>query len=214
MAVDLQAIIDKEVKKPVYASATWADEARKRAELAAQVTQVSKPAKPDPKPKTAVERERAKLRAEGTAGTQGAAPAPNGASEAQEGVKTSGRSEEADVPTQSAQKISVDRIKAVALEVFQEVGPKDYKESDFTSYSRARKHARPRQAVMYLVKRLTGLSLPQIGKKFGNRDHTTVMHGVRKIDELRMAKNPDVDIWLQKICQKLGVEVPAVQPPQ
>jgi chromosomal replication initiator protein len=45
--------------------------------------------------------------------------------------------------------------------------------------------ARPRQVAMYLAKQLTSRSLPEIGRKFGNRDHTTVMHAVRKIEELR-----------------------------
>jgi len=40
---------------------------------------------------------------------------------------------------------------------------------------------------MYLAKQLTTLSLPQIGKRFGNRDHTTVMHAVRKIEELKIS---------------------------
>ena len=37
---------------------------------------------------------------------------------------------------------------------------------------------------MFLAKRLTSRSLPEIGRKFGNRDHTTVLHGVRRIEEL------------------------------
>jgi chromosomal replication initiator protein len=42
---------------------------------------------------------------------------------------------------------------------------------------------------MYLAKQLTSRSLPEIGRKFGNRDHTTVMHAVRKVDELRTNDN-------------------------
>ncbi|NKB55359.1 MAG: chromosomal replication initiator protein DnaA [Alphaproteobacteria bacterium] len=52
------------------------------------------------------------------------------------------------------------------------------------SARRSRAIARPRQVAMYLAKQLTARSLPEIGKKFGGRDHTTVMHAVRKIDEL------------------------------
>src|SRR5207249_11514021 len=48
----------------------------------------------------------------------------------------------------------------------------------------ARAVARPRQVAMYLAKQLTTRSLPEIGRKFGGRDHTTVMHAVRKIEEL------------------------------
>ncbi len=56
---------------------------------------------------------------------------------------------------------------------------------DMHSPRRARAVARPRQVAMYLCKQLTTRSLPEIGRKFGGRDHTTVMHAVRKIDELQ-----------------------------
>jgi chromosomal replication initiator protein len=57
--------------------------------------------------------------------------------------------------------------------------------SDMHSARRARSVARPRQVAMYLAKQLTTRSLPEIGRKFGGRDHTTVMHAVRKVEELR-----------------------------
>jgi chromosomal replication initiator protein len=57
--------------------------------------------------------------------------------------------------------------------------------SDMHSARRARSVARPRQVAMYLAKQLTARSLPEIGRKFGGRDHTTVMHAVKKVDELR-----------------------------
>ena len=44
---------------------------------------------------------------------------------------------------------------------------------------------RPRQIAMYLAKHMTNRSLPEIGRRFGGRDHTTVMHGVRRIEELK-----------------------------
>jgi chromosomal replication initiator protein len=56
--------------------------------------------------------------------------------------------------------------------------------TDMHSARRARNVARPRQVAMYLAKQLTARSLPEIGRKFGGRDHTTVMHAVRKIEEL------------------------------
>ncbi len=55
---------------------------------------------------------------------------------------------------------------------------------DLLSPRRARSIVRPRQVGMYLAKQLTSRSLPEIGRRFGNRDHTTVLHAVRKIEEL------------------------------
>jgi chromosomal replication initiator protein len=69
--------------------------------------------------------------------------------------------------------------------------------SEMYSARRARAVARPRQVAMYLAKQLTARSLPEIGRKFGGRDHTTVMHAVRKVDELRsMDRNFAEDIEL------------------
>jgi chromosomal replication initiator protein len=56
--------------------------------------------------------------------------------------------------------------------------------TDMSSARRARAVARPRQVAMYLAKQLTSRSLPEIGRKFGNRDHTTVMHAVARVGEL------------------------------
>jgi chromosomal replication initiator protein len=61
--------------------------------------------------------------------------------------------------------------------------------ADMVSARKQRAIARPRQIAMYLAKRLTSRSLPEIGRKFGGRDHTTVMHGVKKVEEL-MAGDP------------------------
>ena len=67
----------------------------------------------------------------------------------------------------------------------------DLKPVDLVSARRARAVARPRQIAMYLAKRLTTRSLPEIGRKFGGRDHSTVIHAVRRIEELR---DSDMDI--------------------
>lgn len=69
--------------------------------------------------------------------------------------------------------------------------------SDMYSARRARAVARPRQIAMYLAKQLTQRSLPEIGRKFGGRDHTTVMHAVKKVDELRATdRHFDADVDL------------------
>jgi chromosomal replication initiator protein len=57
--------------------------------------------------------------------------------------------------------------------------------SDLLSARRSRTIARPRQVAMYLSKILTTRSLPEIGRKFGGRDHTTVIHAVKRIEGLR-----------------------------
>jgi chromosomal replication initiator protein len=56
--------------------------------------------------------------------------------------------------------------------------------ADLLSPRRARSIVRPRQIGMYLAKKLTPRSLPEIGRRFGGRDHSTVLHAVRKIEEL------------------------------
>ena len=69
--------------------------------------------------------------------------------------------------------------------------------ADMHSARRARAVARPRQVAMYLAKQLTSRSLPEIGRKFGGRDHTTVMHAVRRIEELKTTDSSfaeDVDL--------------------
>ena len=69
--------------------------------------------------------------------------------------------------------------------------------SDLLSARRSRTIARPRQVAMYLSKILTTRSLPEIGRKFGGRDHTTVMHAVKKIEELKLQDinfNEDIEL--------------------
>ncbi len=56
--------------------------------------------------------------------------------------------------------------------------------SDLIGPKRLRAYARPRQVAMFLCKTMTSRSLPDIGRRFGKRDHTTVMHGVKRIEEL------------------------------
>jgi chromosomal replication initiator protein len=74
--------------------------------------------------------------------------------------------------------VTIDEIQKRVAEHF------NVKMAEMTSARRARVVARPRQVAMYLAKQLTPRSLPEIGRKFGGRDHTTVMHAVRKVEEL------------------------------
>ncbi len=71
--------------------------------------------------------------------------------------------------------ITIDEIQKKVAEHF------SIRLADMSSARRSRSVARPRQVAMYLAKQLTSRSLPEIGRKFGNRDHTTVMHGVARI---------------------------------
>ncbi|MFT5894790.1 MAG: chromosomal replication initiator protein [bacterium] len=79
------------------------------------------------------------------------------------------------------------QAKSVTIENIQKTVAEYYKIrlSDLSGKSRTRSVARPRQLAMALAKELTSKSLPEIGKVFGGRDHTTVLHACRKIKELR-----------------------------
>jgi chromosomal replication initiator protein len=74
--------------------------------------------------------------------------------------------------------------------------------SDIVGPKRLRTIARPRQIAMYLAKQLTPRSLPEIGRRFGGRDHTTIMHGIRKIEEL-MATDSQLSDDLQLLRRQL-----------
>jgi len=74
--------------------------------------------------------------------------------------------------------------------------------ADMQSARRARAVARPRQVAMYLAKQLTARSLPEIGRKFGGRDHTTVMHAIRKIEEL-MGTDPGIAEDVEQLRRRL-----------
>lgn len=76
-------------------------------------------------------------------------------------------------------KLTIDEIQRAVADYF------NLRLSEMLSQRRSRSIARPRQMAMYLAKQLTPRSLPEIGRRFGGRDHTTVMHAVRKIEDLR-----------------------------
>ncbi len=86
----------------------------------------------------------------------------------------------ADVLRASERKITVEEIQRKVSEYF------NIRMSDIIGPKRLRSYARPRQIAMYLCKQLTSRSLPEIGRRFGGRDHTTVMHGVKRIEELKL----------------------------
>ncbi|MEM9782885.1 MAG: chromosomal replication initiator protein DnaA [Pseudomonadota bacterium] len=89
----------------------------------------------------------------------------------------------ADLLRTAEKKVSIDEIKRRVASHY------NLRMNDLISARRARNVARPRQAAMYLAKMLTTKSLPEIGRAFGGRDHTTVLHAVRKIEELLATDN-------------------------
>jgi len=95
-----------------------------------------------------------------------------------------------DITLESTQEVLHDLLRAndrrITIEEIQKKVAEHFniRVADMHSARRARQVARPRQVAMYLAKQLTARSLPEIGRKFGGRDHTTVMHAVKKIEEL------------------------------
>ena len=86
----------------------------------------------------------------------------------------------ADILRVSERKITVEEIQRKVSEHY------NIRLSDMIGPKRMRSYARPRQVAMYLSKLLTSRSLPEIGRRFGGRDHTTVMHGVKGIEDLQI----------------------------
>ncbi|MEQ8440929.1 MAG: chromosomal replication initiator protein DnaA [Alphaproteobacteria bacterium] len=108
-----------------------------------------------------------------------------------------------DITLETAQDVLHDLIRAndrkATIEEIQKRVAEHYniKISEMHSARRSRAIARPRQVAMYLAKQLTARSLPDIGRKFGGRDHTTVMHAIKKVEELRQLDSgfaEDVDL--------------------
>ncbi|MFV2051316.1 chromosomal replication initiator protein DnaA [Aliiroseovarius sp. YM-037] len=89
----------------------------------------------------------------------------------------------ADILRASDRKITIEEIQRKVSEHY------NIRLSEMIGPKRLRTIARPRQIAMYLSKHLTSRSLPEIGRRFGGRDHTTVMHGVRKVEELKSIDN-------------------------
>jgi chromosomal replication initiator protein len=74
---------------------------------------------------------------------------------------------------------------------------------DILSQRRHRSVVRPRQIGMYLAKHLTSRSLPEIGRRFGDRDHTTVLHAIRKIDR-EVGENPRLKDEIDELKRQLS----------
>jgi chromosomal replication initiator protein len=93
-------------------------------------------------------------------------------------------------------KVTVDMIQKAVAEHY------NLKQADLISERRARAVARPRQVAMWIAKQVTTRSLPDIGRRFGGRDHTTVLHAVRRIEALKgedASIARDLDVLLRKL---------------
>jgi chromosomal replication initiator protein len=97
----------------------------------------------------------------------------------------------ADILRANQRRVTIDEIQRKVSDHYR------IRQSEMSSARRAREVARPRQVAMYLAKQLTPRSLPEIGRRFGGRDHTTVIHAVRQIEKLRQSDAElDADVRL------------------
>jgi len=79
----------------------------------------------------------------------------------------------------------------------------DLTHMELISERRHRELVRPRQIAMYLAKQLTLRSLPEIGRHFGGRDHTTVIHAIRTIERLR-GEDADIALNVERCAEEVG----------
>ncbi len=96
----------------------------------------------------------------------------------------------------SENKVTIDSIQTVVCKFFK------ISKNEMLSPRRSRYLVRPRQAAIYLSKILTSKSLPEIGRAFSNRDHTTVIHSVKTIDKLRKEDN-ELNINIDSLKNKI-----------
>lgn len=100
------------------------------------------------------------------------------------------------IKDRGAEVISISKIQRIVAEWY-DLGVKDLKVKN-----NSRRIAEPRQIAMFLCRELTNSSLPQIGKEFGGKHHTTVLHSVRKIQRLR-SEDPRMNRTLEVLIQKI-----------
>ncbi len=103
----------------------------------------------------------------------------------------------ADILRASDRKLTIEEIQRRVADYY------NIRLSDMIGPKRLRNIARPRQVAMFLSKQMTTRSLPEIGRRFGGRDHTTIIHGVRKIEELMALESQLADdlILLRRLLQ-------------
>ena len=108
--------------------------------------------------------------------------------------------------TQQCLKNFIDmQVRKITIEAIQRAVAESFgmRVSDLKQKNNARNVVVPRQIAMYLAKQMTEASLPEIGRQFGNKHHTTVMHSISKIDELRRT-DKDLHRTLNKLQEQLN----------
>ena len=93
-------------------------------------------------------------------------------------------------------KVTIDKIQTEVCRYFK------ISKNEMLSSRRSRYLVRPRQTAIYLTKSLTSKSLPEIGRAFSNRDHTTVIHSVKTIDKLRKVDS-ELNISIDNLKNKI-----------
>ena len=96
----------------------------------------------------------------------------------------------------SENKVTIDLIQTIVCKFFK------ISKNEMLSSRRSRYLVRPRQTAIYLSKSLTSKSLPEIGRAFSNRDHTTVIHSVKTIEKLRKEDN-ELNINIDNLKNKI-----------
>ena len=96
----------------------------------------------------------------------------------------------------SENKVSIDLIQSIVCKYFK------ISKNEMLSSRRSRYLVRPRQTAIYLTKILTSKSLPEIGREFSNRDHTTIIHSVRTVEKLKKL-NPEFNSNIDNLKNKI-----------
>ncbi len=101
-----------------------------------------------------------------------------------------------DLLNMTENKVTIDLIQTIVCKFFK------ISKNEMLSARRSRYLVRPRQTAIYLAKLLTSKSLPEIGRSFSNRDHTTVIHSVKTIDKLRQ-EDKELNINIDSLKNKI-----------
>jgi chromosomal replication initiator protein len=103
--------------------------------------------------------------------------------------------------TQSTPRVGVDTILQVVCEYF------GVKVNDIIGTSRMKKFAFPRHVAQYLCRELAGLSYPEIGARFGGKDHSSILHACKKIQRM-VEEDPGTQNMIAYLKRKIGESAP------